>query len=73
MQVGLALAFTLVHSILILVLLAIFGRDAWVPRTLYPMALPHVLATGIISPLVFRLAGRIDAATTNSSPKEIAR
>ena len=31
MQVGLALAFTLVHSIMILVLLAIFGRDAWVP------------------------------------------
>jgi rod shape-determining protein MreD len=73
MQVGLALAFTLVHSILILILLAIFGRDAWVPRTLYPMALPHVLATGLISPLVFRLAGRIDAATTNNTPKEIAR
>src|SRR6478609_728479 len=41
MQVGLALAFTLVHSVMILILLAIFGRDPYVPRTLYPMTLPH--------------------------------
>lgn len=73
MQVGLALLFTLVHSVLILVLLAIFGRDTWVPRTLYPMAIPHVLATGALAPLVFRLAQRIDAATTSNAPKEIAR
>ena len=50
MQVGLALAFTLVHSIMILVLLAIFGRDAWVPRALSVMALPHVVATGAVAP-----------------------
>ncbi|MBX3232676.1 MAG: hypothetical protein KIT84_44130 [Labilithrix sp.] len=73
MQVGLAVAFTLVHSILILVLLAIFGRDTWVPRTLYPMAIPHVIATGLIAPLVFRLAGRIDAATSSGTSKELAR
>lgn len=73
MQVGLALSFTLVHSIIILILLAIFGRDTWVPRTLYPMAFPHVIATGLIAPLVFRLAGRIDAATTSGTQKELAR
>ncbi len=73
MQVGLALLFTLVHSVLILVLLAIFGRDTWVPRTLYPMSIPHVLATGIVAPLVFRIAQRIDAATTSNAAKELAK
>jgi rod shape-determining protein MreD len=71
MQLGLALAFTLVHSIMILVLLAIFGRDAWVPRALYTMALPHVLATGLVAPLVFRIAQRIHQATMSGSPKEM--
>jgi cell shape-determining protein MreD len=70
MQVGLAVAFTLVHSVMILVLLAIFGRDAWVPRALYPMAIPHVIATGAVAPLVFRIAQRIHQATMSGSPKE---
>src|SRR5262249_55738013 len=70
MQVGLALAFTLVHSVMLLVLLAIFGRDAYVPRALYPMTLPHVLLTGLVAPLVFRLAGRIHAATMTGAAKE---
>ncbi len=63
MQVGLALAFTLLHSVMILVLVAIFGHDAYVPRALYPMVLPHVAATGAVAPFVFRLASRIHAAT----------
>jgi rod shape-determining protein MreD len=66
MQVALAFAFTLVHSLMILVLLAIFGKDAWVPRALYPLALPHVLATGAVAPLVFRAAQRIHSMTTAS-------
>jgi rod shape-determining protein MreD len=73
MQAGLALAFTLVHSVMILVLLAIFGRDAWVPRVLYPIALPHLLATGTVAPLVFRLAQRIHIATMAGSAKEAGR
>ncbi|HVJ91908.1 MAG TPA: hypothetical protein VM580_19040 [Labilithrix sp.] len=68
MQVGLALAFTLVHSVTILVLLAIFGRDAYVPRALYPMTIPHVIATGLVAPLVFRLADRIHSATMAGAP-----
>lgn len=72
MQVALAIAFTLAHSVLILVLLAIFGRDAYVPRALYPLLLPHVVATGLIAPLVFRLASRIHTATTTGAPKEMA-
>jgi rod shape-determining protein MreD len=53
---------------MILVLLAIFGRekDAWVPRQLYLLAPPHILATGVIAPLVFRVAQRIHAATTTT-------
>lgn len=70
MQAALALVFTLVHSVMVLVLLAIFGRDAWVPRALYPITLPHVLATGAVAPLVFRLAQRIHQATMSGSPKE---
>ena len=70
MQLGLALAFTLVHSVMILILLAIFGRDAWVPRALYPMTLPHVIVTGLVAPLVFRLAARIHAATVTGVTKE---
>ena len=72
MQVGLALAFTLAHSVMLLVLLAIFGRDAYVPRALYPMTLPHVAVTGVVAPLVFRIAGRIHAATMTGAPKEVA-
>jgi len=64
MQVVLALAFTLVHSVMLLMLLAVFGRDPYPPRALYPLILPHVLATGAIAPLVFRLAQRIHSATT---------
>lgn len=63
MQVLLATFFAALHAAMILVLLAIFGRDPWVPRTLYRLALPHVLATGVIAPFVFRLAERVHAAT----------
>jgi cell shape-determining protein MreD len=67
MQVALALAFTLVHCVMVLVLLAIFGRDAYVPRALYPNILPHVLATAAVAPFIFRLAQRLHVATVLSS------
>ena len=63
MQVLLATVFAALHSGMILVLLAIFGRDQWVPRQLYPLVLPHVLATGALAPFVFRIAERVHAAT----------
>ena len=71
MQLGLALAFTLVHSVMILVLIAIFGVDAYVPRALYPLILPHVLATGAVAPLIFRLAERVHAATVTTSREAV--
>lgn len=73
MQMLLVLVFTLLHSVLVLVLLAIFGKDAWVPRALYPMAIPHALSTAAVSPLVFRLARRLHAATSGASLRDAPR
>lgn len=70
MQVLLVGAFTLLQSTMILVLLAIFGRDPWVPRSLYPLALPHALATAAVAPLVFRVCQALHAATAGSSRAE---
>jgi len=67
MQITLVAAFTLVHGVMILVLLAIFGRDAYVPRTLYLLAIPHVLATGAVAPFVFRIAQRVHSSTVSGS------
>ncbi len=67
MQVALALAFALVHSVMVLVVIAIFGKDAYVPRALYAMTIPHILATAAIAPLVFRLAQRVHSATVPPS------
>jgi rod shape-determining protein MreD len=63
MQVLLVFAFSLLQSIMVLVLLAIFGRDAWVPRSLYPLTLPHALATASVAPIVFHIAQSIHVAT----------
>jgi rod shape-determining protein MreD len=71
MQVVLASAFTLLQSTMILVLLAIFGRDAWVPRSLYPLAVPHAIATAAVAPLIFRMAQAIHAATTGSQRDQL--
>jgi rod shape-determining protein MreD len=70
MQVLLAGTFTLLQSTMILVLLAIFGRDAWVPRALYPLALPHAIATAAIAPVVFAACQALHVATTASTRAE---
>ncbi len=68
MQIALGLAFSLLQSGVVLVLLAIFGRDrdAWVPRMVYPLALPRMVTTALVAPLIFYLARRVDAATQPS-------
>jgi rod shape-determining protein MreD len=66
MQVLLAGAFTVLQSIMVLVLLAIFGRDAWVPRSLYALTLPHAIATAAVAPIVFRVAHAVHVATGSS-------
>jgi rod shape-determining protein MreD len=64
MQVLLVGAFAVLQSTMILVLLAIFGRDAWVPRSLYPLALPHAIATAAVAPMVFRACQALHLATS---------
>jgi len=63
MQVLLVGAFALLQSTMILVLLAIFGRDPWVPRSLYPLAIPHAIATAAVAPLIFRVSQALHTAT----------
>jgi len=66
MQVLLVGAFSILQSTMVLVLLAIFGRDPWVPRSLYPLALPHAIATAAVAPVAFRLAQALHAATAGA-------
>ena len=73
MQVLLALAFAVLQSTMVLVLLAIFGRDAWVPRSLYILALPHAIATAAVAPLIFRVSQTVHAVTTSSPRAETGR
>jgi rod shape-determining protein MreD len=63
MQLLLVGAFALLQSVMVLVLLAIFGRDAWVPKSLYPLTLPHAIATAAVAPHIFRVAEALHAAT----------
>ncbi len=67
MQVLLTFAFTLVKSAMLLGLLAIFGRDTWVPRTLWKISFPHAISTALFAPLVFHLGARLLAWTAATS------
>jgi rod shape-determining protein MreD len=66
MQVLLVGAFTLLKSTMVLILLAIFGRDAWVPKALLPLALSHVVATAATAPLLFRVAQALHVASAGT-------
>ena len=70
MQVLLVGAFAFLQSTMILVLLAIFGRDPWVPRSLYPLAVPHAFATAAVAPIVFRACQALHAATAGATRPE---
>jgi rod shape-determining protein MreD len=64
-KVALALVFSLVEGILVVVLTAIFGNEPARPRALAYLVVPHAIATAVCAPLVFRVAERIYAATIN--------
>lgn len=70
LQVLLVGAFAVLQSTMILVLLAIFGRDPWVPRSLYPLALPHAIATAAVAPVVFRACQAAHMATSGGQRAE---
>lgn len=70
MQVLLVGAFAFLQSTMILVLLAIFGRDAWVPRSLYPLVIPHAVATAAVAPILFRACQALHTATAAGTRPE---
>jgi rod shape-determining protein MreD len=70
MQVLLVAAFTVLKSTMILILLAIFGRDAWVPKALFSLTLPHVVATAATAPLLFRVAQALHTAAVGATRAE---
>lgn len=55
----LAGAFAALSAVIVLVLLAIFGKSPYVPRAMAKLVLPHAIATAVIAPLVFRAAARV--------------
>lgn len=58
-QMSLALAFAVVQSVIILVLMAIFGADAQKPVEVSRLLIPHSIATALVAPFVFRVAQRL--------------
>jgi rod shape-determining protein MreD len=62
-QIALAFGFTLLESVTVLMLVAIFGKNPYSPRALVSIVMPHAIATALVSPLVFRLAERLHQAT----------
>ncbi len=70
MQVLLVGAFALLKSTMVLILLAIFGRDAWVPKALFSLVLPHVVATAATAPLLFRLSQALHTAAAGATRAE---
>jgi rod shape-determining protein MreD len=70
MQVLLVGGFAVLQSVMILVLLAIFGRNAWAPRSLLPLTVPHAIATASVAPIIFRIAQAIHTATAGAQRPE---
>jgi rod shape-determining protein MreD len=68
MQLLITLGFTLVKSFVVLLLIAIFGREAWVPRSVFPMMFPHAIVTAFFGPLLFIALEKIHDWTQSASP-----
>ena len=58
-QVPLALFFSSIQSVMILVLLAIFSRSPQGAKEMMSLIIPQAVSTALFSPLVFRWAARI--------------
>ncbi|MSP25235.1 MAG: rod shape-determining protein MreD [Myxococcales bacterium] len=70
-KVALAFSFSLLEGTMVIILMAIFGRDAARPRALAALVLPHACATAIAAPFVFALAARIHHATLRLPRPEV--
>jgi rod shape-determining protein MreD len=62
-KIALAFAFSLLEGVVVIVLTAIFGREAARPRALASLVLPHAISTALCAPIVFALAQRVHQAT----------
>lgn len=62
-QVPLAFVFSVLQSVMVLVLLAIFGRNPHGARDMIALVLPHAIGTALFSPIVFRIASRMHQVT----------
>lgn len=72
-KAALSFGFSLVESVLVLVLLAIFGADPQRPLEIASVALPHATSTALCSLLVFPLAQRVHQGAALSRAFEGAR
>jgi rod shape-determining protein MreD len=73
-QMALAFGFSLVQSLVVLVLLVVFGADPLRPVELATVIVPHSTATALLAPLVFRIAERLHQ-TAQAAPRsgDVAR
>lgn len=69
-KAALSFGFSLVESVLVLVLLAIFGSDPQRPLEIASIALPHATSTGLGSLVIFPLAQRIQQGAALSRALE---
>lgn len=67
-RIPIALVASLLESLLVLTLLAIFGTDNRRPLELSTVVLPRAIATAVFSPLLFRLAQRLAADSKPAVP-----
>jgi rod shape-determining protein MreD len=58
-RMSLAFGFALVESGIVLILLAIFGSDTRRPLEIGATVLPHAIVTALVSPVIFRIAQRL--------------
>jgi rod shape-determining protein MreD len=73
-QMAFAFGFSLVESLVVLVLLVVFGADPQRPVELSAVVVPHSTATALLAPLVFRIAEHLHQ-TAAAAPRsgEVAR
>ena len=58
-QVPLAFAFSVVQSVMVLVLLAIFDANPHGARQMIALVVPHAVGTALVSPIIFRLTAKL--------------
>jgi rod shape-determining protein MreD len=63
-QILLAFGFSLVESLVVLIILVIFGADPQRPVEIASVVFPRAVATSLVAPLVFRIAERLHQSTT---------